>query len=248
MRLEEQMNRQGIWLFRWRSYLPLLIIPFCGIILSQSGYYERTFGASIQNVWEILCIGISFTGLVVRCLTVGFVPRGTSGRNTREQVASTLNTTGMYSIVRNPLYGGNFLIIFGLLCFTTVWWFIIIGVLLFLLFYERIILTEEKFLEGKFGETFNTWAAKTPALFPHFSHWQRTRLPFSFKTVLRREHSTFFAIVASFTALANVQELYLKRAFAFTPAWIIFFTVGLVVYLALRVLKKKTRLLNVSGR
>ncbi|MGB8874133.1 MAG: hypothetical protein WCC75_12145, partial [Desulfobaccales bacterium] len=44
----------------------------------------------------------------------GLPPRGTSGRNTQGQVAETLNTTGIYSLVRNPLYLGNFLIWLGL--------------------------------------------------------------------------------------------------------------------------------------
>ncbi len=56
---------------------------------------------------------ISFFGLALRVIVVGHAPYGTSGRNTREQVADTLNTTGMYSIVRHPLYLANYLIILG---------------------------------------------------------------------------------------------------------------------------------------
>ena len=34
--------------------------------------------------------------------------KNTSGRNTHDQVADSLNTSGIYSIVRHPLYVGNF--------------------------------------------------------------------------------------------------------------------------------------------
>ena len=60
---------------------------------------------------------------------MGFAPRGTSGRNTLGQVAEVLNTSGMYSVVRNPLYLGNFVIWLGLALFIKVWWCILIVVL-----------------------------------------------------------------------------------------------------------------------
>jgi protein-S-isoprenylcysteine O-methyltransferase Ste14 len=87
----------------------------------------------------------------------GYVPRGTSGRNTRWQVAETLNTTGMYSIVRNPLYLGNFIIVLGILLFVQVWWIVVIGIVGFWFFYERIVFTEEGFLRRKFGTVFLEW-------------------------------------------------------------------------------------------
>jgi protein-S-isoprenylcysteine O-methyltransferase Ste14 len=72
-------------------------------------------------------------------------------------VAEVLNTTWMYSLVRNPLYLGNFIIWLGLALFINVWWCTIIVILSFILFYERIIFAEEKFLREKFGKTFK-WA------------------------------------------------------------------------------------------
>jgi len=199
MALREDLERQGNWLFRRRSYLPLLGIPILLIALINSEYLERIFGDSVDNFWGFFSISISFLGLAVRCITVGYVPRGTSGRNTKSQVAETLNTTGMYSIVRNPLYLGNFIIILGLTLFIQVWWFALIVWVGFWIYYERIVLAEEEFLRKKFGDTFLQWAEKTPVFFPNFKNWKKPNLPFSFKTVLRREFSTFFSIIASFS-------------------------------------------------
>ena len=67
----------------------------------------------INEAWQMLCISVSFLGLFIRIVTVGRAPIGTSGRNTREQVANTLNTTGIYSLVRHPLYLGNYLVFLG---------------------------------------------------------------------------------------------------------------------------------------
>ena len=51
------------------------------------------------------------------------MPAGTSGRNTAKQVADTLNTTGLYSLTRNPLYLGNAVIYMAIACFLQNVWF-----------------------------------------------------------------------------------------------------------------------------
>ena len=59
-------------------------------------------------------ISISVLGFLVRFYTIGTTPKGTSGRNTKEQVADVLNSSGMYSMLRHPLYLGNYLIWLGI--------------------------------------------------------------------------------------------------------------------------------------
>src|SRR5215210_5590303 len=101
MALDDEFRKQGEWLFRWRSFLPLLLMPLIGIALLQldTDNFDR-WGSG----WDYFFLGVSFLGLFVRALTIGFVPENTSGRNTREQIAEQINTTGTYSIVRHPLY------------------------------------------------------------------------------------------------------------------------------------------------
>ena len=195
MVLREKMERQGRWLFRWRSYWPLSILPFLALALRNSEYLERFFGVFYDNIWELVCVGISLIGVMTRCFVAGFVPRGTSGRNTKEQAADTLNIQGMYSIVSHPLYLGNFTIVLGMLLFVQVGWFAVAGIFIFWIYYERIIFAEEEFLRRKFGDVFLTWAREVPAFFPNPGCWKSPMLSFSFKTVLRREFSTFFAVI-----------------------------------------------------
>lgn len=140
--MREEFQKQGSWLFRWRSYFPLVFLPILIVALKDSDFLESIFGDMIEDIWEISCLTISFISLFIRCLTIGYVPKGTSGRNTKQQKADVLNTTGMYSIVRHPLYLGNFLIMLGVVMFTQVWWVILIAILSFWLYYERIIFTE----------------------------------------------------------------------------------------------------------
>ncbi len=248
MALREELQKQGDWCFRWRSYWPLPILPILLIALQNSGSIERLAGNLADDLWEGLCIAISFAGFAVRCITTGCVPEETSGGNTKRQIAKTLNTTGTYSIVRHPLYLGNFIIVYGITLFVQVWWFTLIVILAFWLYYERIILAEEDFLAERFGTLYVKWAEKTPAFLPKFRMWQRPSLPFSPRTVIREQYSTLFAIISSFTFLEVVGDIFVERKLALDPAWAIFFIIGLTTYLVLTTLKKKTQILDVNGR
>jgi protein-S-isoprenylcysteine O-methyltransferase Ste14 len=244
MPLREEIERQGNWLFKWRSYLPLLAAPLLIIALSRA----RVLGDKAGGYWTAFAIFISFLGLGLRGLTVGYVPRGTSGRNTKSQAANNLNTTGMYSILRHPLYVGNFIIMVGITLFIQVWWLALVVWVGFWLYYERIIFSEEELLRRKFGATFIEWAQKTPLIFPKFANWKKPELPFSIKTVVRREFSTFFSIIASYFFLEISANLLAKRKFQVQMPWVYFFIIGLLIYFTCLILKKKTKLLDAPGR
>lgn len=246
MSLQKLSTKNGAWLFRWRSYLPLALFP---IIVPAFYDFSYPFNSDAADfVWEMFAFSISLTGLLIRVYTVGFVPEGTSVRETRSQRADALNTTGMYSMTRNPLYLGNFFMMLGITLFFREWWCSLIYVLAFWLYYERIIMAEEAFLKSAFGERFEAYLEQTPAFFPKFGLWQPPALPFSLRTAVRREYSGFFAIIAAFTLLEFVGDYIVAGTVVFDRIWAMIFVFGLVVYLTLRTLKKKTKLLQVEGR
>ncbi len=192
----------------------------------------------LDSIWDGVSLGVAFLGLVIRIITVGYVPRGTSGRTTSDPKASVLNTTGMYSIVRHPLYLGNFFIWLGISMFPRSLIFSLSAILLFFLYYELIIFAEERFLQDRFGRGFSEWAKRTPHLFPRFKNWSRPELRFSWKMVLKREYSGFFAIIAVFTCLEIAADLFYLGKLRLDWEWIILFAVGLIMYIVLVSLKK----------
>jgi protein-S-isoprenylcysteine O-methyltransferase Ste14 len=246
MALQEEFEKTGEYFFRWRSYLPLFMAVLFIPALAQ---FRHPFADPGLNLaWDAGCLAVALLGQAVRFFTVGFVPRGTSGRNTRGQVAEVLNTTGMYAVVRNPVYLGNFIIWFGLSLFMKSLWFSTIIILFFTVFYERIIWREEVFLREKFGDTFMKWADATPAIIPKFKNWQPPSLPFSFKSALVREYGTFFAIITTFTVLELLAGLFANGRLTLEAIWIKLFLGSAVLYLTIRYLKKKTRVLTTTGR
>jgi protein-S-isoprenylcysteine O-methyltransferase Ste14 len=246
MALQEDFEKTGEYFFRWRSYLPLFMAL---LFIPALIYFWHPFkNPDLDLAWDFACLAISLLGQGVRFFTVGFVPRGTSGRNTLGQVAETLNTTGMYAVVRNPIYLGNFIIWFGLSLFIKSLWFTTIIILFFTIFYERIIFAEESFLREKFGDVFLQWADATPVIIPRFKNWQSPSLPFSWKSAVNREYGTFFAIIATYTVLELLGGLFATGELILDKVWIIIFLGGLVLYLTIRYLKKKTKVLATVGR
>jgi protein-S-isoprenylcysteine O-methyltransferase Ste14 len=246
MPLKEEFEKTGEYFFQWRSYLPLAMAGLFILALAQFRYPFANHGLDLA--WDASCLAMALLGQVVRFFTVGFVPRGTSGRNTKGQVADTLNTTGMYAVVRNPIYLGNFIIWFGLSLFMKSVWFTTMIILFFTLFYERIIFREEGFLREKFGDIFMQWAAATPAIIPQFKNWQPPSLPFSWKSAIVREYGTFFAIIVTFTVLELLAGLFNSGKLALDAIWAKLFLGSAVLYLTVRFLKKKTKVLATTGR
>jgi len=246
MALREELESNGNWLFRWRSYCPLVMIVV--LLLAMREYKIPDGNEKLDQLWEVLCLLVSFSGLAIRILTIGFTPKGTSGRNTSKQVAFTLNTTGMYSITRNPLYLGNFVTALGFALFFRLWWLVVIYILAFWLYYERIIFAEEAFLRRKFGDEYLKWASETPVFIPNPGKFRRAELRFSWKNVLKREYNGFLTVIATMFVLKMVGMLFARGTFDLDIAWFVLLAIGVTVWVTFRSLKKYTVLLNEEGR
>lgn len=242
MPMIETMEREGSWLFRWRSYLPLLVVVLLPAALPGFHY---PFGSHLYDqLWEVICLAVAFLGLGLRVLTVGYAPRRTSGRNTSKQVAETLNTEGAYSVVRNPLYLGNFFVGLGAALLLRTWWLSLIYALLFMLYYERIIFAEEMFLRKKFGQAFLDWAARTPAFLPRLDRWRKPSRRFNLRRVLRREHQTLLGIILVFFAIELICEWRMGQPPLRDLLWNVIGLAGLTFSLIIRLLRSLTNILR----
>lgn len=246
MSLSKEIESVGSWLFRHRSIAPVAIFPLFVATTFDFSYVRHSH--ELTEYWQVGCMAVALLGLVIRIVTVGHAPPGTSGRNTCGQIARTLNTTGMYSMMRHPLYFGNYLIFMGFVLFFHSWWLLLLATSLFALYYERIMVAEEAFLHTRFGVEFETWASRTPAFIPKLTAWVPSTLPLCWRTVLRREYTAFLQITAVFALLDLVGDSFVERQLTIDWRWMVVLAVGMSVYLALRTLKKTTRLLHVEGR
>ena len=202
----------------------------------------------MKDVYCISAVILSILGFCIRAYTVGTTPKGTSGRNTKEQKAFVLNTTGIYSTVRHPLYIGNYFIWIGIVVFTYNPYLIVVVSLLYWIYYERIMYAEERFLERKFGEKYLNWASSLPAFLPNLKLYKPSTIPFSLKTVLRREYSGFLATVIGFVFVELIRHYFSVGEWFISPSFLYMLFGVSVVALLLRTLKHHTALLSEEGR
>jgi protein-S-isoprenylcysteine O-methyltransferase Ste14 len=251
MALKEEFERQGNWLFRYRGILPIIILFIGAYLYLQTEIHPEIFileGTSYEVYYEMACLLISLLGLGIRVYTVGHTPENTSGRNTAAgQVADALNTTGIYSVVRHPLYLGNFLMWLGICFLTGNLWFIVAFCLLYWVYYERIMFAEEQFLSRKFGTVYKEWAGKTPAFLPDFRLFVKPSLSFSWKKVLKKEKNGLLALFLIFCVF-DLSGEYIERQESYNYFLIIACMASIFSYCILKYLKKKTRILNEAGR
>lgn len=201
------MEATGAKLFKYRGQIPVLIYALSLPILffTNQRLYARITITSFHYPVYAVCTAISVllivAGLALRAYTVCTTPKGTSGRNTARQVADHLNTKGIYSVVRHPLYLANYLIWAGLLVYTMNAFAFAFVSLVYWIYYERIMMAEEAFLRGKYGDEFEEWAARVPAFIPKWSLHEGGMLRFSWKTFIRREYATLMSVIVSLTVL-----------------------------------------------
>lgn len=232
MLLKDNLIKLGNTLFKYRGFQ--FIIYFLAVGLSWKHFYLTQ-----DNFYlELTCIIIAFFGMLIRAFTIGFVTNGTSGRNSNKQIAEELNTTGLYSIVRNPLYVGNFLIFLGVIMLTQDIKTIIIVSLLYWLFYIPIILTEENFLLNKFNDKYIQYTQNVPCIIPSFKNFMKPKRKFSFNMVLVREQDTLFTTALLFLSAETIMEYFQLGKLHLDNIWLITFAIIFCVYVILKYMKK----------
>lgn len=245
MALVHEFENSGNWLFKRRSWLPVVII-LAGLLMLYLGNRQAII-FDLRD--EMIFFGISMAGQLIRVFTVGYTPKNTSGRNTAAgQVADELNTTGIYSVIRHPLYVGNLLMWLGPVLFLRSAWFTVVFFLVYWLYYERIIFAEEQFLRRKFGEAYDKYSEKVKSFIPFHVRYVSCTLPFSFRNVLKREYNSFFNVFAVFAVLDISRNFILTEKLSVTPVWMWLFVAAAGIWLIVRVIKKATRWLEVEGR
>ena len=250
MALQEEFKTQGDFLFKYRSFLPLIILVL-GLAVYIYGICtsNTTEATAWTGCYEYICLGVSLFGLLIRILTVGYTPANTSGRNTTEgQIADVLNTTGIYSTVRHPLYVGNFFMWLGVGMLTANTWFVIAFVLFYAFYYERIMYAEESFLRGKFGDMYLDWAKGLPAFIPSFKNYVKPSIGFSIKKVLKKEKNGLAAVFSLFWVFKEIGDYVINQDIVIEYDFWFYVAVGTgVLYFILKIMKKR-KMFEEAGR
>lgn len=248
MALVHSFEKSGNFLFRYRGQFPVVLFLLAIPVIYFTDY--SFLGKYPWMFWAItgFAVFISFLGQYIRAIAIGKSHKHTSGRNTKEQVAEALNTKGIYSAVRHPLYLGNYFMWIGIVIYTMNIWYILIVSLAFWIYYERIMFAEERFLERKFGDDYVKWSMGVPPFWPSYKNYVKTDIPFSMKTILRREYSGVTATILGFVFIDFFRDWFVTGEIQFRWYYVITAGIAILISLILRTLKHNTKILFEEDR
>ena len=141
---QNQLEKLGNQFFKYRGQIPVLFFLVAFGLMHYFPMQENWLNAC----YTIVAIGLVVLGHLIRALAVGKRAAHTSGRNRDQQVAEALNSTGIYSMVRHPLYLGNITTYIGWAVFTGIDWLVPVFLILFVAYYRLIIV----FYKSCFGK------------------------------------------------------------------------------------------------
>ncbi len=180
----------GNFFFKYRNWLFIFLYALL-FIPSPLLFNPEYFGPHYW-VWPLLIgLFITVTGQAIRGATIGlaYIIRG--GKDGKVY-ADALVTQGIFNHCRNPLYVGNILMLLGVGVLSNSLIYVGIIMPLFVLIYQAIVLAEENFLRGKFGESFVAYCKRVNRWLPSFKGLSATfrSMKFHWKRWIIKEYNT----------------------------------------------------------
>ena len=89
-------------------------------------------------------------------------------KKAHSKTSRQLVVSGPYTLVRNPMYLGSFLMGLGFAILLWPWWLVIVFAILFYMRFNIQMTKEEALLAENFGKEYREYCAKVPRFFPPF--------------------------------------------------------------------------------
>ena len=171
-----------------KARMPVMVLAVTIVILENAADLEKPHELLPfdEPVAPFAVVGVLFVllGVALRCWARGHC------------VPGRLPRTGPYVMARHPLYVGAFLITCGVLFQLHGWtnWLIVLPI--FCIFYGAAILYDERSCARTFGELWQSYREKTPAVVPSLRSWRgpRSLRTWNWRTCIAGE--AWFALLA----------------------------------------------------
>jgi len=223
----------GSFFFKHRTLTPIPLIILVLVIF-------RPIDLGTTNLLVNLSgLVIGFLGQAIRIWAVGYSFPGTSGRESYLR-ADHLNTTGIYSLVRNPLYIGNFLFLSGVVIIFSNLWALLFFALFLIIQYYLIILAEESFLKEKYGRHYEDYCRRVYRILPGFSNYRQNQNPFNLRKVIFKEKDSLFNMLVMMLLLVAYKEKFFTGRLASPVIFIVPGVLLIIVYIVVIILKKRS--------
>ena len=233
----------GNFFFRYRNVI-FIFLYLLLFVPSMELFRAERWGDKYYFYPIVFGLIITISGQLIRGGTIGlaYIIRG--GQN-RKVYADELVTTGIFSHVRNPLYIGNILMLWGAGIMANSLLFTLIIMPLFVGIYQCIVLAEEGYLRKKFGQGFIDYTKKVNRWVPNLKGIGDTfsSMKFNWRRWLIKEYGTQFVwlLGIAFILLYKYPDLIGRdQATRIKYAVVCFLVIG-TYYLTIRFMKKSGR-------
>ncbi len=175
-------------------------------VISVALFYRHLLRQDKGELFDIATIALVFFGYMLRIAARG-------NKQDLNPDGKSLVTSGPYSLIRNPMYFGTFIIGLGVIFFIFQWWVSFLFILIYLSIYIPEIKQEEIKLSAFFGEKFRDYCKITPRFFPSISALFRPGLMQDLRIKSRwvkSEISSFIWLAAICLSVKLLEIVFLK--------------------------------------
>ncbi len=230
MILKEKMIKQGRTLYKHRARFNIaLLISILYFYLRRNNNLDSLVNTSLvfQYIYDYVLLLLSLLGLGIRTYAKGY----------SVQRFYMPKSTGLYSLMRHPIYISTYLIWLGMVGLSYNLGYVLVFTLVYLLYYERIMLAEEELLIEKYSKAYYDYAEKTPAITPRPKSYSKQKQGFSWSKVVDMELNYLLLIAVTFTML-NILGNILQGVYKFNIGLLAFGAIVLIFYLVITIKKE----------
>ncbi|MCE2557944.1 MAG: isoprenylcysteine carboxylmethyltransferase family protein [Acidobacteria bacterium] len=139
---------------------PFLVLASLVLSFVLSRFFPLSlWSESLSRFGEVAGVVIIFGSVVLMAWAGLSMIRGGGSLPVHTPTAQ-LVVRGPYRLTRNPIYTGMVLLLVGIGFARDSWWFLVMAVATALLLRWGVILREEAYLEGKFGDEYREYAKR----------------------------------------------------------------------------------------
>lgn len=197
------------------------VIILLGIIYQFPQLYPQS--RMFDDVLDFFSVIVILKGIFLRMTARGY-------KKQFSQQGKGLVMTGPYSIVRNPMYLGTYLVGAGFVLLLWPWWAVFIFSLAFYARFRKQIMREEDFLGKAFGENYREYCQRVPRLFPRgkdlLSLEMKKVFPWDLAWTTKEKGGILPALVGVLVLETFQQKIVFKMIDIRTTVFILVFAVG----------------------
>lgn len=215
--MENAVIRLGNYFYK-RRYL-LYLLPAVILLANYRNLYYPFGSYFSDEVFEFLCFLVVSAGGGIRLWASGSSAR--SFRKKDGKLSVSFQPTGVFTIVRNPFFAGDFLIVAGLSLLLVEPWLIAISMGLFLAVYTPILISREKLLTLKYGASYKDYARRVHLFIPTLRPRPQESGHFRFALAMGKEGLWVGLAGLVFIGLEQLREISVLGSWNHNPLWFI---------------------------